>query len=84
MWCECTSVIILSCAQPHPRAVTRKRRPPAKAPLQFSPSISIAAVLSEHRACAQPCPLSKLTSRTSGRQNSQPRARLRQASGLSA
>jgi hypothetical protein len=51
MWCGCTSVIILSCAQPRPRRpVTRKRRPTAKGSLQFSPSRPIAAVLGERRA----------------------------------
>jgi hypothetical protein len=50
MWCGCTSVIILSCAQPHPRPVMRKRRPTTKGPLQFPPTSPIAAVLSEGRA----------------------------------
>jgi hypothetical protein len=50
MWCGCTSVIILSCAQRHPRPVMRKHRRTAKGPLQFSPGSPIAAVLSEGRA----------------------------------
>ena len=50
MWCECTSVIILSCAQQHPRPVTRKRRPTTKGSLQFSPGSPIAALLGERRA----------------------------------
>ena len=47
-------------------------------PLQFPPSSPIAAALSERRARAQACPLSKQTSRTSDRQNSRPAARSRQ------
>jgi hypothetical protein len=50
MWCECTSVVILSGAQSHPRRVTRRRRPTTKGSLQFSPSRPIAALLSERRA----------------------------------
>lgn len=49
MWCGCTSVSMLSCAQPHPRRVTRQRRPITRDSLQFPPSPT-AAALGEHRA----------------------------------
>lgn len=52
MWCGCTSVIILSCAQPHPRRVTQKRRSIAKRSLQLGKQAGCGAI-GERGACAQ-------------------------------
>jgi hypothetical protein len=56
MWCGCTSVIILLCAQFNRASVMRKRRPIAKDSLQFSPSPT-AAALSEYRAYCSGVPV---------------------------
>jgi hypothetical protein len=47
----------MSCTQPHPRPVTRKHRPTAKGPLQFSPGSPITAVPGERRAYRSAVPV---------------------------